>query len=254
MHACTRGLVPSMVDHRGGGGIDKSNATARTLDGNSTGNGAGFHRFQKVWLPIIFDHLSPPRETLSSTWTNKFIINPVVGVVNQDENTFCRPVCTRPRHFVFIGKQGRFGSRVTRGCRGLFSTPRRVAVFPVCSFNESRNSHWLVAACILFPCRGFTQLALRGAHEWWVYCGGRVGWHTLFKPWKWLVCDCASDVRVSQLCYFLSILIKIFKNYWKLELFSFILIIIILLYLFVDLFCIYIYIYVWKLIIKEIES
>lgn len=89
MHACTRGLVPSMVDHRGGGGIDKSNATARTLDGNSTGNGAGFHRFQKVWLPIIFDDLSPPRESLSSTlreWISSSL-NPVIGVVNQRART-----------------------------------------------------------------------------------------------------------------------------------------------------------------------
>lgn len=50
----------------------------------------------------------------------------------------------------------------------------------------------------------------------------------------------SSDVRVSQLCYFLSILIKIFKNYWKLELFFFIL----NSALFICRFVLYIYIYI----------
>lgn len=60
-HTRTRGLVPPWSTI---GGIDKSNATARTLGGNSTGNGTGCHRPQKVWpiysiiVPIAFQRVA----------------------------------------------------------------------------------------------------------------------------------------------------------------------------------------------------
>lgn len=106
-HTRTRGLVPPWSTI---GGIDKSNATARTLGGNSTGNGTGCHRPQKVWpiysiiVPIAFQRVAAASSPLRQGW--------------QTRRTSFVGRSTRAAHFVFIGKQGRFGSRLTRGCRG----------------------------------------------------------------------------------------------------------------------------------------